>query len=360
MRERTNGKQIEQLIDLCSAHLWQGEVDEQLSLLAIHNGVAAWCYWRLQNGHIKGVNESVLKQWKSVYFQNTLQFQRNFAAFLKAKSILEQYDIPLLALKGIALASGLFADDGLRPMSDVDILVPEGQGKLALEILLKEGAVPLVVPRSSVHEDVDAHVRAIKVDGVMLEVHQRLFTLGSVYHTPQIDFFEHTKTYRKYDQEVKCLDDEAMVYHLVAHLQKGMQIGGLRLGWLLDIALILQGVEKLDTFIEKVITFKPDQRESLLEVFKMALLFMPEAQTEIAIDRQALIDRITWLMQEHDQHKLHRFVNLQQLIKVPGLSRKMQLVWYEFFPQKAYMKYRYGAETNLSVCKMYLKRIFRK
>ena len=53
----------------------------------------------------------------------------------KALKALQQSGIPALALKGIVMAHGIYPDPSLRPMSDVDLLVPPGKRENALQVL---------------------------------------------------------------------------------------------------------------------------------------------------------------------------------------------------------------------------------
>lgn len=53
--------------------------------------------------------------------------------------IYEQIDLPFVCLKGIALAHIIYPDPSLRPMSDIDILVPAKRAELARTALINNG-----------------------------------------------------------------------------------------------------------------------------------------------------------------------------------------------------------------------------
>jgi hypothetical protein len=57
----------------------------------------------------------------------------------KAIEALQQCGIPVLALKGLVLAYTAYGDPSLRPMSDLDLLVPTGMRDPALNTLYKLG-----------------------------------------------------------------------------------------------------------------------------------------------------------------------------------------------------------------------------
>src|ERR1700739_667047 len=63
--------------------------------------------------------------------QNLL-LHRELSTILRA---LQESRIPVLALKGIVLAHSVYPDLSLRPMSDLDLLVPPGRREEAVRIL---------------------------------------------------------------------------------------------------------------------------------------------------------------------------------------------------------------------------------
>ncbi|MGH6692495.1 MAG: nucleotidyltransferase family protein, partial [Gammaproteobacteria bacterium] len=56
--------------------------------------------------------------------------------FEEISSILDSRDIPVVPLKGVALAQSIYGDAQFRAMFDVDILVPDGQVQEAFDALV--------------------------------------------------------------------------------------------------------------------------------------------------------------------------------------------------------------------------------
>jgi len=356
--------ELKALIELCklndTAQKFKGEITPSLQQIASKNGVAAWIYKRYKSGLLKELDDAHMSQWKSVYFNNTILYQKYLQVFNKVQVLLKEKGIPLIGLKGIALSSELYSDEGLRPMSDIDILVPEGKGSEALEVLLMNGGKQTVVPRSEIHEQIDAHVRAIKVDGILVEIHQRLFSVGSVFYLKNTDRFSNSVSIEKQDIVIERLNDKLMAYHLVAHAIKGIQMGGLRLGWLLDIALLIKPIENKEAFIQSVLSIKPKHKKALREIFNMALLFIPDQALTDTTQYEKVLAKICHLMEEKDLSAKHRLINLFHLVNVPGFKSKIKLIWHEFFPQKSYMNYRYQTQAKESLWRLYAKRLIRR
>ncbi|WP_439185090.1 nucleotidyltransferase domain-containing protein [Carboxylicivirga taeanensis] len=363
MKQKVSISAVKQLMKLCSVQdapvLWDGPLSDELLRLGAANGVGAWCYRQVKCGQIEGISAESMSAWKGVYLNNTIRYQHYLSVFNRVSQALEAAGIPVVALKGIALSSSLYADEGLRPMGDIDLLVPEGEGLKALSVLLQKGAKPLVVPRSKYHEVTDAHVRAVEVNGIMVEIHQRLFALGSDFYTQTSDLFRHTLEIDKQGVGLRILDDKMQAYHLITHAIKGVEMDGLRLGWLLDIALLLNKAADLATFLDDVYSICPKKKTAMQQMVKMVMLLMPDKYISGSDDKEALMERIAFLLSEQNQSRKHRLINLKHLINTPGFSAKFKLLFFEFFPQKAYMKYRYQTDRKEPLWRLYLKRVFR-
>ncbi len=337
------------------------DLDQEVIALGLQHGVGAWCYTTLTINEPQLANDALLLPWKKLYIQTSIKYQQKLKIFTQIQQLFANENIPLIALKGMALASGLYQDEGVRPMGDMDLLVPEGEGIRALNILLKAGAQMTVVPRSALHEQVHSHVRAIMFQGVLIEIHQRLFSLGSAFYIDSINLFKHSVSITKQGVCLQTLSDTYMGYHLVAHAAANIAGGGLRLGWLVDVAVLWNRVDDKIKYMLDILTFKPQRKNEMIRIFQMASLFLPTQSHTILFDepipKQELLKDIGGLMTVCKVEEKHRVINLMQIFKTPGLNKKMRLLWREFFPVAEYMRFRYKV-TSVSPW-LYLKRIFR-
>ena len=88
----------------------------------------------------------VMEELKQVYFRNgyvNLHLQSELRKVLLA---LGNDGIPVIALKGMALLETVYPNGCLRPMSDVDLLVPEAQAEAAQCRVLEFGYLPVGTP----------------------------------------------------------------------------------------------------------------------------------------------------------------------------------------------------------------------
>ena len=89
-----------------------------------------------------GVEEARLAKLKGVYRQT---WSRNQLLFHRAAQLLPRLaeaGIDTLVLKGAALATLYYRDVGVRPMEDLDLLVPTAAAARAMEVLVANGWTP--------------------------------------------------------------------------------------------------------------------------------------------------------------------------------------------------------------------------
>ncbi len=353
-------EEVLQLVQLCRPGV-DIKPDQLTALCAtmVHlgafHGVGSWCYYQIKQQGID-IQENTVGEWKQRYLFTTIQNQQKLKVYQEIAELLGKQGISVLGLKGIALGHLVYEDEGLRQMGDVDILVPDGKGIEALHVLLSAGAEAMYEPRSSIHEQVHAHVRAIKYKGVMVEIHQRLFHLGSKFNMA-IDFEKDRQHHRIPMGQIESLSPVLFTYHLIAHTAYNYKMGGLRLSWLLDMALMLKKQDSPLAFVHKVLLVNPKVKSALLDVLKMVSILLPEIQPlfDEEYDMENALDTIyDGVLIKNMSHK-HQLINMGDIIRTPGILRKAHLLYREFFPTASYMHYRYNSTDSL--LKLYFKRL---
>src|SRR5687767_8865711 len=103
---------------------------------AQEEGVAPLVYWTLsRSGMLSCMPASIQSTLRAMY----VSLRMNNEALLKElESLMRQFDraaIPVIALKGVCFALTLYPDIGLRPMVDLDLLVPASQSPKAVRLI---------------------------------------------------------------------------------------------------------------------------------------------------------------------------------------------------------------------------------
>lgn len=119
---------------------WQSEDWQHLLMLCRQHRLGPLLHWRLEHEQAGVVVPESVRQFAHSAFKlsslRALQAQREW---LLCHQVLQQAGIPCLALKGAYLAQAAYPHPALRPMRDLDVLVPSAQGLQAFNALLAAG-----------------------------------------------------------------------------------------------------------------------------------------------------------------------------------------------------------------------------
>jgi hypothetical protein len=190
----------------------------------MHSGeirLLAGAYRRLTGYGLRGSMIDVARGvYRRTWYVNQLTVPR-VAAIVRH---LEAAEIPVLVLKGLALAFLAYRDPGARPMEDVDLLVPPGRLHDALGVLEGEGF------RSTGHEDglLANDVEIADGDGNTYELHD--FAL--IESADDADLWERSTTFTLHHVEAAAPCSSDMLLLVAAHGQRWNSVQPV--SWVLD------------------------------------------------------------------------------------------------------------------------------
>ena len=119
-------------------HDWQALVS-----LARRQGLAPLLYWRLHPDRLRwSAPESILQALQQDYNQTFSQNLKIFQALEQVLARLGQGRTLTMPLKGVFLTERVYQNLGLRPMSDIDLLLPREQLSHAIQVLQELGYQP--------------------------------------------------------------------------------------------------------------------------------------------------------------------------------------------------------------------------
>lgn len=151
-----------------------------------------------------------------------LQIQREL---IHLDKILNQHDIPYKILKGPALAFGCYPKPELRPMRDIDIIVPQKMVLKAFNVLLESGCSRLPDDQASPESKAEfaKHLPAILgiSQQVLIEVHSRVFNdydiEGMVDFSEKEAFWEDSSTMMLAGRSINIESPSYLFVHLIFH-----------------------------------------------------------------------------------------------------------------------------------------------
>lgn len=86
-----------------------------------------------------GVEDPDLPRMRGIHRRTWYLNQQRLAEVARLAATFDAEGIPMLVLKGAALAALYYDDVGLRPMGDIDVMVPDARREQALSLLIERG-----------------------------------------------------------------------------------------------------------------------------------------------------------------------------------------------------------------------------
>ena len=148
------------------------------------------CQWHRLSGilfrHLRAsefrgrVPAETLNAYRSVYMINSARHLRDVTELTRVLGVLRDESIPVILLKGAALVRTLYREPGVRPMGDLDLLVPRSRLNDAQAAVQRGGYVPVDDGRDE-HWAMHQHLPRL-IGGahpVAIEVHGHVVRLDS-------------------------------------------------------------------------------------------------------------------------------------------------------------------------------------
>jgi hypothetical protein len=255
----------------------------------------------------------------------------------------EKRGIPCIPLKGAALAEDLYGDPAMRPMHDVDLIVPQTSLSVAREIMIAAGYYEESGDlRAGFEEEFRSELSFYRTapHPCRVEIHWGLLNFGGHEEWTRQAFERSVMTPRG-----RRLTDEETLLYLAAHSAYHHQND--RLIWEFDIALLLQSKGALyDDWTIGVLA----QHHRLLMPLRWALetgerLGVPAPAHLAAVMQRRSVGRVErWALRFARDPQLASAVRtLLTLRSTPGWRRRFRLISAKLFPDHEHLQTRHHA-----------------
>lgn len=336
------------LAQLATGRLSAKEVDESLwpSLvqLAFAHKLAPLLYYHLSNRDELEILPMacwtrLLASFSEVA-ANGLLAQEQVAVWDKR---LADAGIKAVWLKGAALSHTVYADPAMRPMTDIDVLVPLAQARRALALVTDvTGQEPASLP---LEQAIHAVFNVGPAGLIKMELHWSLIDIPRSRRTPDVAWFlSQTAPFKLGSQKHLTLQPEAHLLYLCAHAQIGHGEADFQISRYLDIHNLLQATPTFDwqIVIDKAIEF--GWTYAVERALSWACgFFATDVPNTVFIALHELRpahEEATFVAEQITNHT--RWQRIQSRVQaVEGRSR-WKFALSQAFPPPAYMRWRYG------------------
>jgi hypothetical protein len=336
-------------------HLMEQCVDGSRVIdIAVKEGLAGFLYKSLKDsGVLDTLGEERKERLQSLYY-NTVVFNVKLIHDLgEVLELLDQENIQVVLLQGIALLQQIYDDIGLRPTTDIDLWVEEKDFSALVRILLSQGyqrdtLYPTTFRKGSTILDLRTHILwadRIKARELLLSKNQE-----TIYNA--------TKTIEVDGHKVRCLNEYDQVLYLMLHaLKHNVE----RLIWLADIKLLVEDWTKADwqALIDRA---RELGQEKPIYYILYLLFHLFEFQSPVEARQLLLRDRLNQL----EKKVLRRRITGNPLpIWAPLIlftsgkpwSTRLAFMFETLFPKAEVMRQIFPTHPEGKVWQLYCKRV---
>ena len=222
---------------------------DALARKAHSEGVGPLLYWRLsKSGKFSFLPNETRNFLRLMYAGTWMQNQKNFKELEILARLFHEAEIPAVLLKGVCFALTIYPDPGLRPMGDMDVLVPASKLSQAVEIAKSLGYEDSKPDASPGLRDLLNHEICLQKPGtqsITLELHHSLVADKTFSYAVPVDWFwEQTESLKASSktrfENLLMLTPVAQVLYAASHamLQHGGQNTPLR--WYYDLDQLIR------------------------------------------------------------------------------------------------------------------------
>jgi hypothetical protein len=356
----------ERMQDVDLASLSQADW-ESLIRKAQMQGVGPLVYWTLsRSGKLSSLPESVRNSLRAMYSSTWMQNQKILKELEIFAHLFNQAGIPVVVLKGVCFALTIYPDIGLRPMGDLDILVPGQKLTESARIARRLGYKDVEPEASPGLNDLLSHHVCLRKPGVsplMVEIHDCLIAEKSfTYAVPVGWFWEQTEPLsgplRAKYENLRMLTPAAQLLYGAAHamLQHGGKKAPLR--WFYDLDLLIRFYQKRldwDLLLAQARRFEWGSAldAALSQTYKYFNTPIPDhVSCNLSKDSDRHQALVAYLQIPPATHVLEE---RQKLLSLNGYAR-VRLFLALLVPGPAYMRWRYQLNSSWALPAYYLVR----
>lgn len=297
------------------------------------------------------VPPAIEEAWRLAYFHNARRNLRLFHELARIIQHLKAHRIPVIVLKGAALAEVVYGNPATRPMCDIDLLVRHENAAAALRALAK---LDYAAAYSEAHAgdtlayENEVMLRKPGTQETILEIHWSLFNSPYYQHTLAPDWFWETALPLRIETvSAQRLGPEAQLLHLCGHALLHHGSASPRMLWLHDIAEVLMAYrETLDwenlLRQAQVHNLTLPVRQLLLQVADQQRVPIPETALArlCALEPSAQEARVVARLTAPQRPVIRRF--WADLASMPDWKTRLVYAGHSLFPSATYMQRRYA------------------
>jgi len=216
---------------------------DYINRVAEKQGVSGLIFTSIIKNHIDNfIPSALLKHLSTAYYHTITTNSKKIKELLRISLSLHSLNIPMVVLKGLYLGPVIYNNIGLRPASDIDILIEEKNIESVKKILNNFGYKSHYIKNNRFVNELELHhhLPPFFRKNITIEVHYRLCNYSDYYKSCMKDIW--SRSIPVNISGIKCfsLCHEDLILYQCYHLIKHFNAGSFRINHFYDIALLFK------------------------------------------------------------------------------------------------------------------------
>jgi len=342
---------------------------------SIKQGITPLFYWSLKKlNNSKDVPPETMQGLEKRYYNNLARNMLFYNELNKVLKAFKKANIDVIVLKGAFLAEEIYKNIGLRPMSDIDLLVKEKDLQKVKVEMNKLMYFPKYVFPTKLHEQQFKLLNEElpyenKTKKITLEIH---WNIQSPKHLDGIkieDFWENAKSVKVAGVETLTFAPENLLQHLCLHVDKHIKLStappAKPLRDFCDIAEVTTYYKNKIDWNYLVQSSKDyEVTEPVFQGLFIAKNYFQGCIPDETIQKLGPSTRDINFEQmfkgiksySHKNNQSSGIKYLRNLNEMNGIWNKSRIIIGDIFPSQEFMVYRYPVKNKKQVYAFYLVR----
>lgn len=301
-----------------------------------------------RSGQLDALPSQAREALQRARWQATASNAMTFRELGRLLELLESNNIPVVVLKGAALAATLYPAEDLRPLTDLDLLVRDSDRARLCDTLCHAGYVPQGELDDGTSFDFAAEQTFSRrgIDPLDIDVHTHLIVSGAYRRRVPIQWFwDHASPAFIRGHTACILDPLAQCLHLSTHLALHHYEG--RLIWSYDLALLLHRYSAaIDWHGLLAAAEQFGLAQPLFYALRQVVEFWqaplpPALQSWMLTRRARPQERLAFAVARARERQAR---GLWDGLRLPGARAKARFFARHLFPSREFMRLRYGTQ----------------
>jgi hypothetical protein len=319
------------------------------------------------------VPSEIMKDLEKIYYSNLTRNMLLYDELNKVLMAFKKAGIDTVVLKGAFLAEEIYKNIGLRPMSDIDLLVKEKDLQNAKKELIELKYFVPTIYLTKFHEKFQTALNdessfINKDKNINIDFHWDIQSPQMPYKVDINKFWSNTKPVKISNVEALTFAPEDLLQHLCLHVDKHVNLRTPPAKPLRDYCDIAEVINNYKDTINWGYLLQSSKNYEIEEPIFQGLFIAKEyfgapVPENIIHELEPVKSGISFeeifkgLIKNNSNNKYHIEMNyLMNLKTVNGIWNKSRIIFGYIFPSKEYMMYCYSIKNEKQVYIYYLVR----